>query len=545
MAKNKKPTKNDEQVNIPIKESHEPLTESELYQVLDFASKYYKELGNNNSFPTTFTPQLTNMRLSSIAVSDETTNTFDFDKAIANLAQNQKSMVGYSEFLALTDSVSKRATSYLGNLPTFDYVFVCKNAYDKSDYDSAEYKEDLNIVKDFLNHFNPKAQFSAINRRTMSTDAYYSVFRTEFENFAFEELPPKYCMITGKNPDWGFVFDFNMEWFLQQGLSINQYPSVFKKLWNNVYGDIDIPQKYDPSNPLKRRDGTFSLWAQTSPLPDQGNFACFKYNCDIFATIPFLTSLFGDVQNKALIRQLQNNAYIIASQKIIVGLIPLLKEQKSGSVRDAVSISPKILGSFLGLLKQGLSDAVKIGGVPFSDVKDISFNLPNTNMYDQYNSTAASNTGVTSRFVYSTDKLTAAEVKYNALIDSMITEQVYPQYATWLSSMVNSRTKKYKFAFTFSGTKFDKDERLEKAEKLANRGIFIDQLYANAIGINKFELETLMQMSNKSSFHDLLRLPPNSNTDSVGGSAITGGKQKKPVEDVADGTARKDDYEGE
>ena len=210
-----------------------------------------------------------------------------------------------------------------------------------------------------------------------------------------------------------------------------------------------------------------------------------------------------------------------------------------------MAISSKTLGSFLGLLKQGLSESVKIGGVPFSDVKDISFNLPTSNMYDQYNSTAASNTGVTSRFVYTTDKLTAAEVKYNALIDQMITTQVYPQYATWLSSMVNARTSKYKFSFVFNGTKFDKEERLDRAEKLANRGMFIDQLYANAIGLNKFELESLMLMSNNSLFQKSLRLPPNSNTDSFGGADKEGGRTRKPVEEVADGTARKDDYEGE
>ena len=530
---------------IAPKEEQTPLTTDELYDVLDFAKTYYEVASGTRGYPMTFTPQLTNERLSSISVSRETTDTFNVSNALANLIGSQKSMVGYSEFLALTDAVGKRSTASLGNLPTFDYMFTCKNAETNADYESEEYKKDLNVVKDFLSHFNPKAQFSAINRRTMATDAYYSVFRTDFDNYAFEELPSQYCMITGRNPDWGFVFDFNMEWFLHQGLSINQYPFVFKTLWRNVYGDVEIPEKYDPSNPLKRRDGTFSLWAQTSPLPEKGNFACFKYNCDIFATIPFLTSLFGDVQNKGLVRALQNNAYVIASQKILVGLIPLLKEQKSGSVRDAVAISSKTLGSFLGLLKQGLSESVKIGGVPFSDVKDISFNLPTSNMYDQYNSTAASNTGVTSRFVYTSDKLTAAEVKYNALIDQMITTQVYPQYAIWLSSMVNARTSKYKFSFTFLGTRFDQDERLERAEKLANRGIFVDQMYASAIGLNKFELESLMQMSNSSSFHESLRLPPNSNTASIGGSTNEGGRQKKPVEDVADGTARKDDYEGE
>lgn len=521
-----------------------PLTPSQLYDVLEFAQNYYNVATGGNSYPMTFTPQLTNQRLTSIGISDETTESFDYQKAIESLAQNQKSLVGYSEFLGLTDAVSKRSTSYIGNLPSFDYTFVCKNAFDKKDYESKEYKEDLDTVKEFLSHFNPQAEFISVHRRTMKTDAYFGVFRTDFENYSFQELPYGYCMITGRNPDWGYIFDFNMEWFLHQGLSIDQYPSAFKKLWRKTFKGNSSWEEYDPSNPLSKRDGTFSLWAQTSPLPEDGNFVCFKFNSDIYGTIPFLTTLFGDVANKDLVRQLQNNAYIIASQKILVGLIPLLKEQKSGAVRDAVAVSPKTMGAFLGLLKQGLSDAVKISGVPFSDLKDISFSLPTSNMYDQYNSSAASNAGVTSRFVYTSDKLSAAEVKYNALIDQMISEQVYPQYAAWLSTMVNRRTKKYKFTFTFEGTKFDRDERLNRAEKLANRGIFVDQLYASAIGRNKFELESLMLMSKNSSFYDLLRLPPNSNTDSLGGDSDNGGSRKKPVEEVAESTERKTDYEG-
>ena len=119
--------------------------------------------------------------------------------------------------------------------------------------------------------------------------------------------------------------------------------------------------------------------------------------------------------------------------------------------------------------------------------------------------------------------------------------------ARWLSTMVNEYTSKYKFAFTFEGTKFDRDERLTRAEKLANRGIFIDQLYASAIGKNKFELESLMQMSKNSSFYDLLRLPPNSNTKSLGGEEgdVDGTGHRKPVEEVAESTERKADYGGD
>lgn len=546
----KKTSKTIENVGMPnVAKGNTPLTPAEVYNVLEFAQEYYKAAlmksnDSKNSYPMTFTPQLTNQRLSSIGVSRETTDTFDYKSAFANLIDSQESLVGYSEFLGLTDAVSKRTASYLGNLPAFDYTFVCTNAYDEKDYKSEEYKEDLKAVKQFLAHFNPQAQFISVHRRTLKTDAYFGVFRTDYENFSFQELPYDYCKIVGRNPDWGYIFDFDMEWFLHQGLSINQYPSAFKRLWRNAFGgNVDITD-YNPANPLKNRNGSFSLWAQTSPLPSEGNFVCFKFNSDIFATIPFLTTLFGDAANKDLVRALQNDAYIIASQKILIGLIPLLKEQKSGAVRDAVAISPKTMGAFLGLLKQGLSNAVKISGVPFSDVKDISFSLPTTNMYDQYNASEASNAGATSRFVYTSDKLSAAEVKYNALIDQMISEQVYPQYSVWLSTMINGLTKKYKFAFTFVGTRFDREERLNQAEKLANRGIFIDQLYASAIGKNKFELEALMLMSKHSSFYDLLRLPPNANTKSLGGEDVDGSGHTKPVEEVAESTERKADYGG-
>ena len=517
-----------------------PLTQNELYDVLSFARTYYNT-ATSSEFATAFTPFLTNYRLSEIGTKTNNITQSELTNALRNPIENQKYLIGYSEFLELTEMISKRTMAYLGNLPTFDYTFTCTNIYDEKEYESEEYKKDLIILKDFLTKFDVKGQFSYVNRRTLKIDAYYGVFRTDGENYAFQELPYTNCIITGKSLDWGFLYDFDMTWFLKQGLSINQYPANFKKLWRRVFGGRNNLQDYDPSNSLTKRDGTFGLWTQTSPLPKDGNFVCFKFNSDIYATIPFLTPLFADTLNKNLLRTLQNNQYIIASQKVLVGLIPLLKEQKSGQIKDALAVAPETMGKFLGLLKQGLSESIKISGVPFDDIKDISFPLPDKNMYNDYNTTLAGNSGVTSRFIYATDKLSAAEVKFNSMIDTIISTQVYPQYSTWLSTMVNKLTSHYKFKFAFKGSQFDKQERLDEAEKLANRGIFVDQLYANAIGKNVFELHDLMSMSKHSSFYDLLRLPPNANTASMGS---VGGRPNVDVVDAADSTLRNDDYEG-
>lgn len=517
-----------------------PLTNEQLYDVLSFAKNFYNEY-TNGSYPSVFTPHLTNKRLSEIGSSSKEVSLSELTTALSDPTNHQKELIGHSEFLELTEMVSKRTNAYIGNLPTFDYMFTCSNIKDEKEYESKEYKEDLFILKDFLSKFDVRGQFSHINRRTLKTDAYYGVFRTDGNNYAFQELPYRKCLITGKNVDWGFVFDFDMQWFLEQGLSIDQYPRNFKKLWRSVFGGINNPEDYDPSNKLTERNGVFGLWTQTSPLPKDGNFVCFKFNSDIYATIPFLTPLFGDSLNKGLVRELRNNQYIIASQKILIGLIPLLKEQKSGQIKDSLAIAPETMGKFLGLLKQGLSESIKISGVPFSDVKEVSFSLPDKDMYNDFNTTLAGNSGVTSRFVYATDKLSATEVKYNAIIDSIIATQVYPQYATWLSTIVNTLTKHYKFKFKFEGNQFDKDDRLGRAEKLANRGMFIDQLYANAIGKNVFELHDLMAMSNNSNFYKMLKMPPNSNTNS-GGDKLDAGRETKKIEDVSDERERNDDY---
>lgn len=543
----KKKYSSDEQANESLG-TQTPLTENQVYDVLKFASEYYNTYHDNSklsftAFNGVYTPDLTNERLSEIGLSskkiDSETNLQEIFK---NPINNQDRLVGYSEYIKFTDMIAKRSLGYLGNLAAFDYTFVCNNINDPSEYNSQEYQDDLKIVKDFLARFDVKGQFSYVNRRTFELDTFYSVFRMDGERYEFQELPYNYCKITGRNLDWGLQFDFDMDWFSKQGLSLDQYPPIFKKMWNKTLQSNGI-KRYDPSNDLEHRNGTFVTWVQTSSLPNKGNFACFKMNSDIFATIPYLTPMFQDAINKPLIRALQNDQYIIASQKILIGLIPLLKDQKSGQVKDALAVSPETMGRFLGLLKKGLSNAIKITGAPFEDVKQVEFDSPQSSIYNQTSEVEAANSGVTSRLIYSSDKQSATEVMYSAEIDSMIGRAVYPQYEKWLSSMVNFFTKKYKFSFKFEGTNYstDRKDRLDNALKLADKGIVMPAKIAAAMGMNIFEMKELIQQCKYDNFQDILYLLPNSNTRDYGSATITG----RPKTDTpSDSLERSDDYVG-
>lgn len=529
-------------------EKQEPLTSAQVYDVLAFAENAYRvaygvdaKFSSFSDFSGAYTPQLTNERLTEIAGNPRNLSSEQLQALLKDPAANQNKLIGYSEFLKFTDAVVKRTLGYLGNLPSFDYTFTCTNINSPEEYSSKEYLEDLQTVKDFLSKFDVRGQFAYINRRTFETDAFYSVFRMDGGRYEFQELPYDYCLLTGKNLEWGFQFDFDLSWFLKMGLSLDQYPPIFKKMYDNVmttkYGD-----KYDPSNPLKKRKGTFSLWSQTSSLPNKGNFACFKMNSDIYTSIPFMSPAFMDAINKPLIRSLQNDQYIIAAQKIMIGLIPLLKDQKSGQIKDALAVSPETMGKFLGLLKQGLSNAIKITGAPFEDVKQVEFDTPTTSMYQQASTSLAASSGVTSRLIYSTDRMSATEVVYSAEIDEMISNSVYPQYEKWLSSQINFFTKKYKFSFKFEGTKYSENRkrRLENALKLADKGIVMPDKIAASLGMDIFEMKAHIEQSKYDNFQDLLYLLPNSNTKDYGTSS--NGRPK--VDIPSDSTERSDDYTG-
>lgn len=523
----------------PVPEE-EHISEEQVIDILEFANSYYNGLTARSGYSGSqiYTPYMTNERLSQIGLRPESQTKQSLEQSFMSPIANQKTLVGYSEFLKLTDMVSKRAMLYMGNLPSFDYTFVPVNINDTSDMETEEYKQDIAKVREFCYRFDARGQFSYVGRRMIESEAFYAIFRDDGENFAFQELPRDYCTITGRNTDWGFMFDFDMGWFLQQGLSIDQYPPQFKKMWKRVFGDLDSLAKYNPANGLKKRKGKFSTWVQTSPLPEYGGFVCFKFNSDNYSTIPYIAPMFSDAINKPLMRTLQTNKNIISAQKILVGLIPLLKDQKSGQVANSLAVKPNMVANFLGLLKQGLSDAIKVGAVPFTDVKDVSFEDTNKSLYSDYNSDLSKQAGVTGSLIYGSERPTATEIQYSSQIDSMIATSIYAPLARWMSSYVNTLTGKYKFKFFFEGNKYEhsRKERLENAMKLANMGIVLPQKIAAAVGMDIFQLQDQIMMGKSTGFKDMLYLLPNANTANLGGEV---GRPQVGADEASESTLSK------
>jgi hypothetical protein len=419
-------------------------------------------------------------------------------------------------------------------MPSFDYTFTCINAKQK-DYESDKYKNDLDIVYKFLDAFDVKREFKKIMEDIMQHETYFGVLRDESDDkIIFQQLPYSYCKVTGRSEISPLLFDFNMIYFFNQvGISLQMFPTIFTEMYNRV---VDSKNNgYNPANSLDKRTGEWVYWTQCSPLD---GFFSFKFSFNNATSIPYLAPLYSDVVLHPMFRTLQKNINILRSQKVMVGLIPFL-QNKGASVKDSLAIDPVTLGNFLGLLKAGISDAIKIGGAPFSDVKTFDFDSTNPNLLEDYLKTTAAMSGVNSRLIFANDKMANFESQASLDTDRILATAIYWQFEQFLDYQINKRVKDFKFKFKFEGSDYQTNRqfRLDNALKLAAVGITLPQKIAAALGMDVADFYRQLEDCKAMGFSKMLTLLASTYTQSGAG------RPEKSVNELNDGGASAKDYE--
>lgn len=468
------------------------MSKEEVYDILKFAGSLYSGA---------YTPQLVNSRMQDVSLSPQIADADKVEKALQSPKQNESALLGYSEFFELTSMIYKRTMNYMSGMLSFDLTMSCINA-EETDYKSSAYKKDQAIVYDFLDKFNIKKEFPLALRQMLRQEVFFSVLRDDGDKYTLQELPQDYCMITGRF-DSGLLFDFNMYYFYQVGVDINMFPTIFKKMYNKVFKNNENMGNYNPATTIGTRDSSWVLYHQVSPAD---GFWVFKFSPEIATRVPFLAPMFPDVVLQPIIRKLQTNSYIAAASKLLIGKVPMLsKDAKGSAVKDAVAISPALLGNFLALLKAGLGDAIKVGASPLEDMKGISF--PNdSNYYQDYLKTTTATTGVNSRLILTLDKNNAIESQLSVNVDEYLLTPLYQYFSEFLEYHINKRTKKFKFKFHLEGTNFftNRKERMDTQLGLIPFGIINHQKIASAMGMLPQDFERQLAMSKASGFVDKL-----------------------------------------
>lgn len=511
-----------------------------------------------------FTPDMSHKNIIDLNNNPQAPTKQKVIEALSNYKDNTEVLSAYSEFMEAFDMVYKRVSYYYANMLAYDLDISCINAYaPERDYKSKEYKEDLQRVYKFLDSFDYKAEFAKVTKELLRRQKYFTWFRdtqgtfsdgeldltdtkgTKTKKFCLQTMPQKYCKITGRW-EYGYLYDFDMSYFTRAGATLDSYDPIFRKYWTNVFGEDGKAINYVPTTPLDGRFGNFALWTQTSPDDNAWVFVMDESN---IASTPFLTPSIPNLLTDKEVEALQTDKNLISARAILAGEIQLLDKQKSGASTDAMAYNVKTLMKLLQLVKKGLADNINAVAMPTKEPRLYQFNDSNTDMVSKQNTNTTAQLAGASRVIYSTDKMSETEAKNAIITDYNIVATLYPQYEHFLNFFVNKKTRKYKFAFHFSGCTypFVRETESEQLVALMDKGVILaPRTYAKLVRMTPMEFDRLLEEGKYSEWADNLTSMLQSVYTQSGKDGKNGnesGRPKSSDSEISDNGASARDYE--
>ena len=513
-------------------EQGDELTEESVWDILTFAN----EMSGGTFLSGVMTPMLINQRLKEISLNPLQPSETTLNNAMKDPKNSELELMGFSEDFEIQSQVYRKLLSYLGDMLSFDLTYTSTNAK-YSEYKSASYNKDLDVVKEFLDNFDYKKEFRIAVRQMLRNEAFFACPRFDMKRTVLQELPssPTYTMITGR---WehGLLFDFSMLWFILPGVKIDMYPKFFAEKYNVLWGS-GSNKPYNPAlSPETRGSNSWVYWVS---VPSSVGYA-WKLSPEIATRVPYFSGLFLDLIQQPLMRSLQKNINMSTASRLILGQIGTLKDA-GAKLKDQFNISPDLLGKFLSLVKSAVGESMKVAGAPLENMQAVSFPAEN-GLYQSYLKNALATSGVNTNLIFTSDvRPNSIESQLSLNVDEQMMYSLYPQFNSFLNYYVNAKTKKFKFNFEFEGTHFfnNRQSRLDTQLKLAQQGIVLPQKIAASIGMNPITFQRQMEEARANGFVD--NLTPIISGFQMNGQENAGGRPKKEDGELSEsGAATRD-----
>lgn len=509
--------------------SEELLTKEQVLQTVEFADALYSidKYGY-------FSPWLSNENLVGLNNTPKTPKIEAMKKTLADYKNKAQDLRDYTQFMQHYDMLFARVFESYSKILSYDLQVTCSNAFTEEDFTSAEYAKDKKAIYKFLDSFDYKAEFTKVTQQVLRNGAGYFSFRQTHGNTkdmkaTLQMLPQKHCMLTGY---WekGVLTDFDMSLFLQPGVDIDGYAPEFRKYFQKVFGEGQTISNYIPSNQFSTRNGVYGLWTQTPP----DVIWAFMLDMSDFTAVPFLAPYLKDALLDDEIEMLQRSKDIASAYAILAGEIRLFDNAKSGTKADQFAIAPTTLVDFMRKVKAGLPNEIKAVAMPTENSKFYQYTDGNKDMLTMQLSTSAGVGSSLSRIIYSTDRMSAAELQYAAEAQGQIVKPLYSQYANFLEYFANKMTKKYHFKFHFEGLdyEFDRQARFDRLMKASDKGLVLNEsAFASAMGLEPQMFEhSLMESKASGWVQKFSQLLLNSNTT----AQTEGGRPESNPLDLSD-----------
>lgn len=537
-----------------LKNNKDNIIDSLSASELDFTMQFAQGLYNNIKYGYN-TPFLQNINLQDLTnIRGEEPTTTKVLNALKHALDNSETLQGYSEFLEIFDTIYGKIIDYYAGILSYDLSITCKNVKDPQEYSSDEYRQDLKRVHKFLDCFDYRQEFMKVTKQVLRTGVSFNWFRDsvgtynkdtealEIEkqrNFALQFLPQTECLITGYFNKSSLLFDFNLDYFEGGTTDISLFDPWFSLKYAQIWKSNDT---YIPSAPLNKRNGRFANYVQTSPL---NGAWCFKWDAENFAILPPFASLMKSAINNDVVTDLQLDKDMISAYLLLAGEIGMMDGLKSGDQKNQTKFSAKTLGDFMSLVTSGLKRNVKTVAMPLENIRGWQYNDQNPNMANNQYNTTASQGASASRLIYSSDKMSQAELQNAILTDYNLVGRLYRQYENFLEFFVNKKTKKYKFSFTFSGTNyiFERESRCTLINQLASVGFCLNtSAWASAYGFKPQEFDRMIEEAHYGTLQNNLTLLLNRNTMTTD-SVSTGGRPVANDNEIGDSGETSREYQ--
>lgn len=436
-------------------------------------------------------------------------------------------------------SVYKQLINYQSSLLDFNwepipYVKGGKTITQEDMHTNA-FKRDYAYMKQFFDCFDKDREFKKVLWNMLMYDTYYTAVR-EYDDYIYlQEMPYTHCIIDAESY-LGYLYSFDLSYFMNSGVDINAYPNELKTAYTKALKNINT--QYNPNLPT--RNGSWVHWI---PL-DPDNYWVFKFNSGFAGSVPPTLDAFVDYSKIDKYKDLEDTKKELETYKVIFATVPRMSNGRGANKIDDFAISADELGKFVSVVKENMK--VDFKAAPLEDFKAFDFQPSSSenDLLETELTNILTQSGLSSN-VMNPSTFNVSSANFYKAVSSAIVAQVYPQFGKFCEHQINRKTKKYKFKIKFSGTLFDREERRKNADSDANLGLITPSLISSR-GMQITDVENSMNLMYAMGYPDKFKPVQLSFTMSNSDKANTGttsGATKKSENELSDKGAETRDYD--
>ena len=498
-----------------------------------YFSEFVKAFNSQNFYGNTYmlSPQMLNTNLKDINMISSCFSPEQIRRMVMQPHNYEEELRKLSFYNFNTIGVYKQIINLWSKMLTFDWDPIPYKSdghpISSSEFHSNEYKHDFAVLSKFFNCFEAKNEFSKVLWNLCMYDTYFISLR-EFEDHIYlQELPHSHCMIDADSY-LGYLFSFDMSYFMNSGVDINAYSPTIKKLYSKALSNRKL--NYRPNMP--HRNGKWVHW--TPMHPDDAYV--FKFNRQFAGSVPPLLSSMIDYSKIDKYKELEDIKKELETYKVVFATVPRLTNNKTGNKADDFAISATELGKFVATVKETLGK-IDFKAAPLENFKAFDFS-PSANEANLLNTELKNimlQSGTTDALSM-TQTVNMASVGIYKLFNSSIISDLYGQFSNFCEYHINKKCKKFKWKIKFEGTIFDKEDRVKQSNTDMQNGIITSRIFTSR-GIQITDSQNMINMMYAMGYPDNLKPIQTASTMSNNEKSEPQGRNRKDESELSDSGA--------